>query len=288
MSQACLEAINLGTVEEPLYSCERCLNNYTKIKINSTTGIKDCVKKEDNLWYCLEGLIEENGAYKCTKCVEFASLNSSNQCECNSDYYEKNYSMCYKCDETINGNIRCNPEKGCKYNYSNNEFYCNECKSGYFNNTKGQCYSCENEIMNCDLCHYDLNKEKLQCDNCLTIYTILNEKDICELNECHEYPEISPGCIICNDKLNEYFQMKNVNHVNMVILKQKMKNAYIVEVKNMEALVVMNVDMNLMKTEMKKIILFVKIAYLLLIIIILIIIIIISFIMIIFILLILF
>ena len=23
--------------------------------------------------------------------------------------------------------------------------------------------------------------------------------------ECHEYPEISPGCIICNDKLNEYF-----------------------------------------------------------------------------------
>ena len=59
--------------------------------------------------------------------------------------------------------------------------------------------------MNCDLCHYDLNKEKPKCDNCLTIYTILNEKDICELNECHEYPEISPGCIICNDKLNEYF-----------------------------------------------------------------------------------
>ena len=36
------------------------------------------------------------------------------------------------------------------------------------------------------------------------MYTFYNEKDKCELNECQEYPEISPGCIICNDKLNEY------------------------------------------------------------------------------------
>ena len=55
--------------------------------------------------------------------------------------------------------------------------------------------------------------------------------------------------------------MKNANYVNMAILKQKMKNVYIVEVKDMEVLVVMNVDMNLMKMEMKKIILFVKIVF---------------------------
>ena len=28
--------------------------------------------------------------------------------------------------------------------------------------------------------------------------------DTCILNECQEYPEISPGCIICKNKLNEY------------------------------------------------------------------------------------
>ena len=56
------------------------------------------------------------------------------------------------------------------------------------------------------------------------------------------------------------YLIKNVKHVNMVILKQKMKNVYIVEVKNMEVLVVMNVDINLMKMEMKQIILYVKIV----------------------------
>ena len=48
------------------------------------------------------------------------------------------------------------------------------------------------------------------------------------------------------------YKMKNANYVNMAILKQKMKNVYIVEVKDMEVLVVMNVDMNLMKMEMKR------------------------------------
>ena len=56
------------------------------------------------------------------------------------------------------------------------------------------------------------------------------------------------------------YLIKYVKHVNKVILKQKMKNVYIVEVKNMEVLVVMNVDINLMKMEMKQIILYVKIV----------------------------
>ena len=208
LSEGCLEVINLGTVEEPLYSCEQCLNNYTKVIINSNNNKSNCYKREDDFWYCLEGLIEENGAHKCTKCVELASLNSSNQCECNSDSFGKNYSWCYKCDDINNGNIGCNAEKRCEYIHSNNELDCNECKSGYFNYTKGQCFSCENEIPNCNLCHYDSNKRKLQCDKCSTIYAINDEKDKCELNECKEYPEISSGCIICNDKLNEYLPNK--------------------------------------------------------------------------------
>ena len=83
LSEGCLEVVNLGTVEEPLYSCEQCLNNYTKVIINSNTNQKNCYKREDNFWYCLEGLVEENGEHKCTKCDELASLNSSNLCQCN-------------------------------------------------------------------------------------------------------------------------------------------------------------------------------------------------------------
>jgi hypothetical protein len=34
---------------------------------------------------------------------------------------------------------------------------------------------------------------------------LLNEtKDGCDLNECKEYSDISPGCMICQDKLSEY------------------------------------------------------------------------------------
>jgi len=67
------------------------------------------------------------------------------------------------------------------------------------------------------------------------------------------------------------YLIKNVKHVNMVILKQKMKNVYIVEVRDMEVQGVMNVDINLIKMEMKQIILYVKIVSLLVIIILMII-----------------
>ena len=56
--------------------------------------------------------------------------------------------------------------------------------------------------------------------------------------------------------------MKNANYVNSVILKLKKKNAYIVEVRDLEVQVVMNVDINLMKMGMNQIILFVKIVIL--------------------------
>ena len=72
------------------------------------------------------------------------------------------------------------------------------------------------------------------------------------------------------------YQIKNVNHVNMVILKPKMKNVYIVEVKDMEVLVVMNVDINSMKMRKKQIILFARLVFPLVIIILTIIIIIIT------------
>ena len=61
LSQGCSEVVNLGTIEEPLYSCEQCLNNYAKAIFNSTTGQKNCYERRNNFWYCLEGIIEETG-----------------------------------------------------------------------------------------------------------------------------------------------------------------------------------------------------------------------------------
>ena len=74
-------------------------------------------------------------------------------------------------------------------------------------------------------------------------YILKSEKDQYLLNNCEEYPEISPGCIICEDKINEYKKIINVKCVNIDILKPKKKNVFIVLQKNMVDLLAKNVDM---------------------------------------------
>ncbi len=53
-------------------------------------------------------------------------------------------------------------------------------------------------------------------------------------------------------------KIKNVKYVNKVILKPKKKNAFIAVQSNMEDLVVMNMNMKKMNTELKLIKLFAK------------------------------
>ena len=186
LSLDCLDFENLGTIDNPLYSCLNCKNNTALITLNST-GIKDCVIRKNYSQYCLEGKIGENGNYICTKCVEDANLNSSGICECNFDAFGKSEQFCYKCDDEKYGNIGCIASKGCKYYHSNDELDCNECKEGFFEYTKGQCFSCLNKIGNCDKCHFDNVDEELKCDNCISIYLLKEEKTKCELDECQEY-----------------------------------------------------------------------------------------------------
>ena len=200
ISPKCLEYENLGTIINPLYSCRKCDNNETLFKIKSN-GVKNCSSRYDNFSYCLEGEVEEDGTHKCTKCVELASVNNSNICNCNYDCFGKYNRFCYKCDDKKLGNIGCLASSGCEYFSSNDELDCNECKEGYFKYTKGQCFSCNDEIMNCEKCHFD---ERLKCDNCIGIFSPNANQDKCQINDCQEYPEISPGCIICKDKLEEY------------------------------------------------------------------------------------
>ena len=195
----CLEAERL---EEGI-SCAKCSENYTLVE-DVSTRIKSCYTRQGNLSYCLEGKIEE-GIYSCTKCVNNSAL-SGNKCSCNSDSFSKDSIWCYKCNDYKQGNPGCDESYGCKYYPANDELDCKKCKEGYFEATQGQCLLCSLLRPNCDKCHYNNinNNESLICDNCVNSIYTLNEEDKCELNDCEEYPEISPGCIICKDKLNEY------------------------------------------------------------------------------------
>ena len=60
------------------------------------------------------------------------------------------------------------------------------------------------------------------CDSCInSVYALNPQKNECLLNECEEYPEISPGCIICKDKLNEYKENKKCQRCKYGYFKTK-------------------------------------------------------------------
>ena len=209
LSYHCKEAESIKTETSTKYTCLSCPYNYLNISLGST-GIVDCYDQSGNYSACLEGTADENRqSQKCTKCAQNAELNASNICNCVYDSFNLSGS-CFKCDDPIQGNIECLASKGCSFKGS---LYCNECKDGYYNNSFGECSSCSEKIPNCEKCHLNISIgihnetiENIICDSCSALYTLKTENTTqkCELNECKEYPEISPGCIICKDKLNEY------------------------------------------------------------------------------------
>ena len=202
LSDLCSEIENIGTSQNPIYSCAKCQNN--AVTMNYKDKKKDCLDRSYNRSFCAEGEMDENGKFICSKCAEHATLNSSGLCECNSDSFGR-YGNCYKCDDNQEGNIGCMASKGCYYNISIYNYACNECKIGYYLQN-GWCNSCSSRISNCESCHLDKN-DTIRCDTCKDIYTLNTTNDTideCILNECEEYPDIAPGCIICKDKLNEF------------------------------------------------------------------------------------
>ena len=194
MNGYCLEAINLGNETNPLYSCSKCHNETARI--TNKNNISDCYNRTENLVYCIEGKINENSIKNCIKCVKNAHLNSN--CECDNDSFGFRNIFCYKCDDSNKGNPGCLSSEGCIYKISNDQLDCNQCKSDYFSYSKGQCFSCLGEIQYCNKCKVDYN-EKVVCENCIDNFILNREQNYCELN-CQEYPEIAPGCLICNDK----------------------------------------------------------------------------------------
>ena len=168
-----------------------------------SSNLKKCEEKQSKLPYCLEGK-KENEDYYCTRCIDNAFLKNNN-CSCNPDSFSMDETWCFKCNDDKKGNPGCDETQGCDYYPDNGQLNCKKCRDGYYEYTTGQCFSCFYEIPNCGKCHYEKGNDKLICDECINdIYTVNEKGDECELNDCEEYPEISPGCIICKDKLNEY------------------------------------------------------------------------------------
>ena len=202
------------------YSCVQCSPNYALVD-EIENGIKKCYNRNNKLVLCSEGILE-NGEFICTKCINNAIFNTSlNVCECDSISFLEN-NLCYKCSDEFNGNPGCEENLGCDYNPANYQLDCKQCKKGYFNYTEGQCFSCSDKIPNCNSCHYNETNLKLICDECINnIYTINKEENNCELNECEEYPDISPGCIICKNNLDEYKKNKKCDRCKYGYFKTK-------------------------------------------------------------------
>ena len=154
------------------YSCFKC-QNYLALIQEYNKDKKNCYVREKDLSYCLSGKKDESGNLICLDCVENAQMESG-ICKCNADSLGKNNQFCDKCD-VINSN--------------------------------GQCFLCEYDIGNCDKCHFDEKEGELKCDNCISVYSLSERNDKCEY-ECKEYSEISPGCMICKDKLDKLDEYK--------------------------------------------------------------------------------
>ena len=67
LSNECLEAINIGTELNPIYSCNKC-NNET-VLLTKLNNISDCTERTDSLAYCTKAKEENGNNLKCLDCV---------------------------------------------------------------------------------------------------------------------------------------------------------------------------------------------------------------------------
>ena len=103
---------------------------------------------------------------------------------------------------------------------SNDQLNCNECKVGYYEYTYGQSLPCKEGSSACLECHFNNVMNKFECDRCIDGYFVNDEKK-CQIITCDEHPEVTPGCIICSDKLDEYSAQKKCQSCKQGFFKTK-------------------------------------------------------------------
>ena len=203
LSSMCREANNTGTTENPNYSCISCSSNY--IKVNVTQNQIDCELPSNGLSECIEAIKDKNGKTQCLKCIkDFKLIDDNNQMICSNDCDDDSFlkdDWCRKCDDMIYGNPGCLSDNGCYIDKTNDKFVCNKCKDGFFESSPGNCSHCASINIGCKKC-IGTNSKDFKCEECIEGYKLNNSR--CELIKCEEHPEITPGCLVCNDKLEEY------------------------------------------------------------------------------------
>ena len=232
----CKEIENIGTKNEPFYSCLKCIS-YRYIFTIKDNGSKDCVEPSDenDLYKCSYSHTENVGKnnYTCTQCnsiyeLEYDETRKKELCKsCKKGYYKNgntNNFYCSKCSNQIYDCIECHKDdsniicdvcdkgyiltknnkcvecpKNCKKcsEDENSNIICDEYKIPFFINNKGSIDSCLNYIDNCAKCSYsNSNDENLVCDKCLEDY-FKNKDGLCE--HCYINTDINPACISCTD-----------------------------------------------------------------------------------------
>ena len=206
----CREAINIGTESDPIYSCTSCKGRYyLHTNVTDHRGAHDCYPSTGELILCEKATKNEAGNLNCTKCMgnfKYIFSETYNKMICNENCEPdgfKKYFWCYKCEDELVGNPGCLGAAGCTYRSDNDQLNCNECKVGYFEFTPGQCFHCKEGDKHCKECHMNVTENRFECEKCLDNYYV-NENKKCQLITCDEHPEVSPGCIICIDKLTQY------------------------------------------------------------------------------------
>ena len=136
LNSICREAINIGTEENPIYSCTRCKNQVLHVNVTDYRGASDCYERKNELILCEKGAKDVTGKIECKKCLgnfqlTFSDLYNKSICDenCGTDGFRKN-NWCYKCEDKYFGNPGCVGERGCNYISANDQLNCNECKPG--------------------------------------------------------------------------------------------------------------------------------------------------------------
>ena len=186
---------NIGTIDNPIYSCKKCINN-SNILITAENGAKFCEEPINELKGCLKVKVDTSytdNIYNCSECssnyISYYSsffkrkicqniyqdiirnkLLSNNKFESeesvlaingickNKKLFTPDGINCYACNNKNIGMIGC--KGSCTFSTkTNNILECEEgqCKTGYLEKNKGICELCSSINKGCIECHYDNN-----------------------------------------------------------------------------------------------------------------------------------
>ena len=222
---------NIGTIENPIYSCKKCYDN-KNILVSIENGAKFCSEQINELQGCTEVNADTSyidNIYNCSLCsfnyisyysrfyerkicqniykdiIKNKLLSNSNfekeesilaingKCE-NKKLFTPDGINCYACNNKNVGMVGC--KGSCTFStYRNNIIECEEgqCKTGFLERTKGICEPCNIINGGCIECHYD--------NNYLNNYLGLKRKRRFICDQCEEgYIKAEDGyCYHCSE-----------------------------------------------------------------------------------------